>query len=203
MATSIYPHNFKAFQKKNGIDFRITSNKAVLLLAGIIIILCVLAESQLISEQIIRNLVFPLLISYILIYRWAYNEYEKKHHKFIGTAVFTENEISIDNDKSFKWSAVEKLGIGKVKGDRYLDMHYPRGFHGPAFSAGQDAYLALEDNNETKKVFFLFETYKDQRIFKEIIIDQYVKGNIALNTMYVGLGLDYDEIQEIKKMRHG
>ncbi len=149
------------------------------------------------NDQTMESVFFLLFIILISTYPWAFIEHERKHQNQIGVMLFTENEIEIvGQSQKFEWSEVVGLGTGEVKGENIFSWY---GIQGPKYSAGQNAFLKFNPDSEIEKIHLKFETFKDQRIFKEILFDQYSRGNLQLTTVYNGLGLEYEEIQKLKK----
>ena len=195
----LYPFRLKAFYKKEGPDLRVTSSRIRSLVLVLMMAMLVFNYFIELNGHTLQNILFVLFFIIILTYPWAFNEREQKHQKLTGTAQFTENYIElIDINLQYKWEDVNELKIGAVRGE---DIFIWVRMVGPKFSAGQDTFLNFKTGPVSKRLYFRFETYNDQRIFTDIIYDQYFRGNLKLTTVYNGLGIGYEEIQKLKELQ--
>lgn len=189
----LYPLELKVFIKKAGPDLRITSFRLVMFSALILLITLVLNhifEGECAFNKLIPIAGFCVIIGVV----WNYFEHETKHLEFFGLGAIKTDLIHLEKDP-LMWSNVVRVCIGPVLKEDVFNwaLHI-----GPKYSAGLDSFFELEDG---RRFHFLLETYREQSRFERIIKDQYLRGNLALETVYDGLKLDYEEIQELKRAK--
>ena len=195
----LYPYHLRAFREKETKDLRVTSSRVRYSLIAVLVVLLVIYIAFELEDRTMEISLFIILGIFFINQIWAFFEWEYVHQEEIGTAVFQVEKIEIKLSKlNFKWKDVMQVGYGSVKGENIFSWV---DWMGPRYSAGQDAFLKFKSDSKTTKIHLQFETQEDQQTFRDVLIDQYIRGNVRLKTVYIGLGLGYKQIQEIKRMR--
>jgi hypothetical protein len=203
------PLAFKAkiFVPFKGIDWRINSSK--LMYGGYFLFLTIgLIASQVnLSSNIdfsIRTLLFSILGLIFYSAYWGSREKEKKYGKLEGELEICVERIRI-NDYSYSWTEIEKFEfrIFQVVDEILWTETYPiaRYYGGPAYSQGVNNFIEFMVDDKKVKVFFQLETPSHKVELRRMIRLLFFHDRIDLSTTYLGLNLEYEETQELKKAK--
>ncbi len=72
---------------------------------------------------------------------------------------------------------------------------------GPAYSQGVNNFIEFIAADKKVKVFFQLETPSHKIELRKMIRLLFLNDRIDLSTTYLGLNLEYEEIQELKKAK--
>lgn len=197
----------KIFIPSKGIDWRINSSR---LMSGGFILLITIAfiasqlNLSLSVDYLIRTLLFSLLgLILFASYRGAY-ENEKKFGKLEGEVRISLDSIQL-NDSLYSWSQIEqvKFGIFAVVGETLWSEWYPiaRYYGGPSYSQGVNNFIEFMAAEKKAKFFFQLETPSHKVELRRMMRLLFFHDRIDLSTTYLGLNLEYEEIQELKKAK--
>ncbi|MGY6523511.1 MAG: hypothetical protein ACXIUD_17400 [Mongoliitalea sp.] len=200
---------FKAqiFIPSKGINWRINSSR--LMYGGFILLITIgfIASQLSLSLSIdflIRALLFSLLGLILYASYWGANENEKKFGKLEGEVRISLDSIDLNNTKYF-WSQIDqvKFCVFAILGEKLWPDTYPiaRYYGGPAYSQGVDSFIEFKFDGDKVKVFFQLESPSQKVELSRMIRLLFFNDRIDLSTTYLGLNLEYKEIQELKKAK--
>jgi hypothetical protein len=197
----------KIFIPSKGIDWRINSSR--LMYGGFILLIAIaFIASQLSLTPTIDYLIRTFLLSLLALilyasYRGAH-EKEKKFGKLEGLVKIRSDSIEF-NDSLYSWSQIDqvKFGVFAVVGERLWSDNYPiaKYYGGPAYSQGVDNFVEFMAYGKKVKVFFQLESPSHKVELRRMMRMLFFHDRIDLSTTYLGLNLEYEEIQELKKAK--
>lgn len=152
----------------------------------------------------IRTLLFSILGMIFYSAYWGSREKEKKYGKLEGELEICVERIRI-NDYSYSWTEIEKFEFRtfQVVDEKLWSETYPiaRYYGGPAYSQGVNNFIEFMVDDKKVKVFFQLETPSHKVELKRMMRLLLFHDRIDLSTTYLGLNLDYEEIQKLKKAK--
>lgn len=193
----------KIFVPGKGIDLTPTSSKLCWISSALIII-CLILLTILDDPEWVLYIGANFGLLYIISSIWGYYSKQKKHGSFKGELVITDDYVSVQK-VSYRWQDVDKFRFGLFEVlDEQLwpdELPYYRWYGGPAYSMGVDNFIELRINEKVQKVFFQLES-PSQKVDALIVLRrQFFLDHITLQDTYDGMQLEYEEIQELKKMK--
>lgn len=192
----------KIFKPSSGFDWKLNSSRLFFCGFLSIMILGLIAEILDLSQNIVRPSFSVLVIVIIASSWWGYHERQKKHGRLSGELRITNIYVTID-EIDYPWKRISNFSfkILQVLDEQLWDEYYPitRYYGGPAFSQGVDNYIDFCCEDKHYRIFFQLETPSQKVLLKNVLKEHYFDGNIELKPTYDGLGLEYEEIQELKR----
>ncbi|WP_139189895.1 MULTISPECIES: hypothetical protein [Rhodonellum] len=197
----------KIFIPSKGINWRINSCR--LMYGGFILLITIgfIASQLSLSlsiDYLMRTLLFSLLGLILYASYWGAHENQKKFGKLEGEVRISLDSIDF-NDSLYSWSQIDqvKFGVFAVVGEILWSDTYPiaRYYGGPAYSQGVNNFIEFMADDNKVKVFFQLETPSHKVELRRMMRLLFFHDRIDLSTTYLGLNLEFEEIQELKKAK--
>ncbi|WP_246581427.1 hypothetical protein [Echinicola shivajiensis] len=135
---------------------------------------------------------------------WGSLEKEKKYGKLEGDLEICIERIRVNNN-SYYWLEIDKFKfwLFQVVDELLFSEIYPiaRYYGGPAYSQGGNNYVEFLASDKKVKVFFQLKTPSHKFELRRMMRLLLFHDRINLSTTYIGLNLEYEEIQELKKAK--
>lgn len=152
----------------------------------------------------IRALLISILGLILYAAYWGSQEKENKNGKLEGELEICVAGIRINNT-SYSWLEIDKFKfrIFQVVDEMLFSEIYPiaRYYGGPAYSQGVDNFIEFKTTDKKVKVFFQLENPTHKVEFRRIVRLLFFNNLLDLSTIYLGLNLGYEAIQELKKAK--
>jgi hypothetical protein len=197
----------KIFIPSKGIDLRVNSSR--LMYGGFIFLITIASIASLLNlslsvDYLIRTLLFSLLGLILFASYWGADENEKKFGKLEGEVRISLDSIDLNNS-NYSWSQIDqvKFGVFAILGEKLWSDTYPiaRYYGGPAYSQGVDSFIEFKFDGNKVKVFFQLESPSHKVELRRMMRLLFFHNRIDLSSTYLGLNMEYEEIQELKKAK--
>jgi len=197
----------KIFIPSKGIDWRINSSKLMYGGFYLLVVIAFVANRLTLSlsiDYLIRTLLIAILGLILYASYWGSHEIEKKFGNLEGELRISLDSIEL-NDSFYSWSQIDqvKFRVFAVVGEMLWSQTIPitRYYGGPAYSQGVDNFIEFKADGKKVKVFFQLETPSHKVELRNIMRLLFLNNRIDLSTTYLGLNLEYEEIQELKNSK--